>query len=174
MPSTRRARTPLRPLLRAALALAAACAPAARAPGAASPPRGARVSAIPLDSAAREYVRLVLTVGAHDADYVDAYYGPAERKAEAEALKLSPPDARARATALLAALGDAPPADGDALVPLRHRFLRTQLASLVSRVEMLEGRRLRFDEESRALYDAVAPREPESHFRDLVARLDRA
>ena len=132
------------------------------------------MTAVPLDSAAREYVRLVLAVGAHDADYVDAYYGPAERKAEAEALKLSLADARARATSLVASLGDAPPADRDPLVPLRHRFLRTQLASLVARVEMLQGRRMRFDEESRALYDAVAPREPESHYRDLVARLDRA
>jgi hypothetical protein len=157
-----------RVLLPAALALVAACVHGGRA---------ASVSATtpsPLDSAAREYVRLVLTVGAHDPDYVDAYYGPAERKAEAEALGLTLPQARERATALLAALGDRAPASADPLVPLRHRFLRTQLASLVARVDMLGGRRFRFDDESRALYDAVAPHEPESHFRDLVARLDRA
>ena len=28
------------------------------------------------------YMKLVLAVGAHDADYVDAYYGPADLKAE--------------------------------------------------------------------------------------------
>src|SRR4029079_3498569 len=31
-----------------------------------------------------------------------------------------------------------------------------------------------FDEESRALYNAVAPTVPESHFKDVIARLERA
>jgi hypothetical protein len=33
-----------------------------------------------MDSLAEQYVRLTLAVGQHDADYVDAYYGPAEWK----------------------------------------------------------------------------------------------
>ncbi len=32
----------------------------------------------------REYVRLVLALGRHDPDYVDAYYGPTAVKAEVE------------------------------------------------------------------------------------------
>jgi len=39
-----------------------------------------------------EYVRLVLALGHHDADYVDAYYGPASIKAEADAATLSVDD----------------------------------------------------------------------------------
>ncbi len=31
-----------------------------------------------IDQVAESYVRLVLAVGEHDADYVDAYYGPQE------------------------------------------------------------------------------------------------
>ncbi len=31
-----------------------------------------------MDTIAESYVRLVLAVGEHDADYVDAFYGPAE------------------------------------------------------------------------------------------------
>jgi hypothetical protein len=42
----------------------------------------------PLRSAAERYVKLVLAVGQHDADYVDAFYGPAEWRKEAEATKL--------------------------------------------------------------------------------------
>ena len=38
---------------------------------------------------AREYVRLVLAMGQHDADYVDAYYGPDDIKQEAERAKLT-------------------------------------------------------------------------------------
>ena len=40
---------------------------------------------------------------------------------------------------------------------LRSRYLRTQLGSLRARVRMLQGQRFTFDEESKALYDAVAP-----------------
>ena len=38
---------------------------------------------------------------------------------------------------------------------------------------MLSGRKLSFDEESRALYNAVAPAVPESHFKEVLARLER-
>ena len=38
----------------------------------------------PMDAIARDYVRLVLSLGQHDADYVDAYYGPPEWKTDAE------------------------------------------------------------------------------------------
>ena len=36
---------------------------------------------------AERYVRLVLALGQHDADYVDAYYGPPEWRREAEAAR---------------------------------------------------------------------------------------
>ena len=36
---------------------------------------------------AESYVKLVLAVGQHDADYVDAFYGPAEWRTEAETRK---------------------------------------------------------------------------------------
>jgi hypothetical protein len=42
---------------------------------------------ISMSRISHEYVRLVLALGRHDADYVDAYYGPAGIKAEAEAAK---------------------------------------------------------------------------------------
>jgi len=43
----------------------------------------------PMSKIAREYVRLVLAMGQHDKDYVDAYYGPDDIKREAETAKLS-------------------------------------------------------------------------------------
>lgn len=56
---------------------------------------------------------------------------------------------------------------------LRLQYLRRQLSALAARVRMLKGERLTFDEESRALYDAVAPTLPESHFQAILDRLDR-
>jgi hypothetical protein len=38
---------------------------------------------------------------------------------------------------------------------------------------MLGGKKLTFDEESRALYDAVAPVDSEEHFREVRDELDR-
>ena len=53
----------------------------------------------PYRSVAEHYVKLVLAVGQHDADYVDAFYGPAEWRKEAEAAKkpLAEIDAQAAA-----------------------------------------------------------------------------
>jgi hypothetical protein len=37
---------------------------------------------------------------------------------------------------------------------------------------MLKGKKLKFDDESRALYDAVAPTYPDSHFDQILAQLE--
>ena len=37
-----------------------------------------RAQDVRMNTLAEQYVRLVLAVGQHDADYVDAYYGPPE------------------------------------------------------------------------------------------------
>jgi hypothetical protein len=124
----------------------------------------------PMDRIAEEYVKLVLAVGQHDADYVDAYYGPPEWKKAAETTKLSLDGIAARANDVIAQLGrerEHP----DEMQRLRHQYLERQLAALTARVRMLKGERLSFDDESRALYDAVAPTYPEAHFQEILDRL---
>jgi hypothetical protein len=59
------------------------------------------------------------------------------------------------------------------LVALRRRYLEGQLRSLVARVDLLRGRRMTFDEESRALYDAEAPHQDEPYFQEILDRLER-
>jgi hypothetical protein len=123
---------------------------------------------------AERYVKLVLAVGQHDADYVDAFYGPAEWKTEAERRKLPLRDIDVAAERLIAdipALSDADRPDEPAR--LRRDYLTRQLAALRTRVQMLQGTKLTFDEESRALYDAVAPVHPESYFAEMLKELDR-
>jgi hypothetical protein len=123
-----------------------------------------------VDRVAEGYVRLVLAVGTHDSDYVDAYFGPPRWKEEADSAKLPLGAIRAQASALLHDLGPPPPA-ADELTRLRYTYLERQLASLLARVEVLDGRRLTFDEESRALYDAVAPTYEEAHFARVLDQL---
>jgi hypothetical protein len=56
----------------------------------------------------------------------------------------------------------------------RLRMLRAQVRSLAMRVAMQGGRRVPFDEESAALYDAVAPTHDAAHFEALLVSLDAA
>lgn len=126
-----------------------------------------------MDELAERYVKLVLAMGQHDADYVDAYYGPEEWRETSEEWDLS--QIEDGAGALIGALGEVePPADADQLTRLRHQYLRRQLISLQSRVRILNGQALAFDDESRELYDAVAPTHSEAYFEEALASLDRA
>lgn len=161
----------LAPLASLALVVSIGCSGTRVRPGdTVSGPASSREAPSDMNAIAGSYVKLVLALGRHDADYVDAYYGPAEWKAEADGTKRPLADIQADAGALLARLEKvAEPAEE--LPHLRHRYLRTQLASLRARAEMLSGRKLTFDEESRALYDAVAPTHTEEHFRALTEKL---
>jgi hypothetical protein len=207
----------------ASMATAPASAGAVAAPIATTPAGRGAEDPKPMNSIAESYVKLVLAVGQHDANYVDAFYGPAEWKQAAEAAGKRPlPDLLAAARALLAALAAVPvqepaasaaataatattpagaepsapaaaraatpttvagstgsaagPAAGDSadqLPRLRHRYLERQLSALAAHVEALGGRRRTFDEESQALYDAVAPVHDAAHFQAILDRIDR-
>ena len=153
----------------AAAAGAAAVLAACAARDATPPAEGA--GAVTMNDLAKRYVALVLGVGVHDPDYVDAYYGPPEVRAEAERAKRPLPDLRDDARSVLAELRGRPlPADG--LERLRLQYLTRQLESLLARVDMLLGTKMTFDEESRALYDAVSPPRSADDFRPVLAELD--
>lgn len=124
-----------------------------------------------MDRIAESYVKLVLAVGRHDPDYVDAYYGPEEwrRQAESESLELS------RVPEIASPLIDeleALPAPEEEMPKLRRRYLVKQLASVVARVDLLQGASMSFDEESRALYDAVAPTRDATYFQGVLEELE--
>ncbi|HZO20696.1 MAG TPA: hypothetical protein VFB46_17030 [Gemmatimonadaceae bacterium] len=125
-----------------------------------------------MNAIAESYVKLVLAVGQHDPNYVDAYYGPPAWKASADSAKLPLDEILRRADAALAQLGDVPPERQD-LPSLRARYLRTQLGALRARVRMLQGERFTFDEESKALYDAVAPTHDDAYFQRVIDTLAR-
>ena len=125
-----------------------------------------------LDAVARRYVILGLSLGQHDPNYVDSYYGPDSLRPAAEADSMSVEEVRATAESLISVLGDSVPSYADTLVGLRRRYLRVQLGSMAARARMLGGERLTFDEEALALYDAVPPRHGDAHFDSLLGRLD--
>jgi hypothetical protein len=124
-----------------------------------------------MNTLAQQYVRLVLALGQHDADYVDAYYGPPEWKPAGDKRPLA--DLDREAAALAAQLAASPVPSADELVLLRYRYLTQQLASLRTRIGMLTGTRLTFDQESKALYDAVAPTRTRQDFERVLGELER-
>jgi hypothetical protein len=129
-------------------------------------------SADPMSTISRDYVRLVLALGKHDRDYVDAYYGSDDLKKEAEAAGLALDAIGERAGALIERVKKMP-AGGDELSVLRKQYLEKQLGALSARVRMLKGEKLSFDAESKALYDAVAPHYDEAHFKTVLDTLEK-
>jgi hypothetical protein len=138
----------------------------------------AQIPGTGMNAYAERYITLVLQLGQHDADYVDAYYGPAELKRAADATKPSLADIDARAAALIADIErnvtvPAQNVPAEELPRLRRQYVLRQLAALRARVSMLGGRKLSFDEESKALYDAVAPSHTGDEFEGVRAELDQ-
>ena len=126
-----------------------------------------------MNAYAERYITLVLQLGQHDADYVDAYYGPPDLKTIADATRPALADIDARAAALIADIERSVAVPTEELPRLRRQYMLRQLAALRARVSMLGGRKLSFDEESKALYDAVAPSHTGAEFDAVLADLDK-
>jgi hypothetical protein len=137
----------------------------------AAAPSASEAMSTSVNEIAEAYVKLVLAMGQHDPDYVDAYYGPAEWKKASQAKKTLEVIAL-EATRLRDQLGKISDPAGE-MERLRRGYLTKQLSALEARVRMLNGERLKFDEESQALYDALAPSFPESHFEEVLAKLEK-
>lgn len=127
-----------------------------------------------MDPIAEAYVKLALAAGVHDGDFVDAYFGPPEWKTAADAAKLPLADIRQQTAALQATLAALDRTGFDEMNRLRHEYLTKQLRAMDTRLSQIEGRKLSFDEESRLLFDAVAPVNTAEHFDQVLAELDRA
>ncbi len=113
-----------------------------------------------VDRVAESYVKLSLVLGQYDSDYVDAYTGPEEWRPaplpEGEDHVIPVADFTAKAYGLVA---DLDAVDVSVLSDLEKRrvtFLRAHILSMNARAELVGGKKMTFDEESKALYDAVA------------------
>lgn len=126
---------------------------------------------MPLSEWAADYVNLVLAVGRHDGDFVDAYYGPRAWKAVAEAGEPRPlTELQAETRRVMAGVMDAEARPGEAL---RRDYLMGQLGAVEAHLARLAGQRFSFDDEAEALYQVRPPRLPEATFEAALARLDQ-
>ena len=132
---------------------------------------------IKMDQIAEHYVKLVLNIGQYDADFVDAYYGPKEWR---ENLKtdlvfdsLSYKNLSTTADSLLNELESFSEYKATKIETLRFKYLYKQLLACKTKIFMLNGINLPFDEETIALYDAKAPTHNDEYFQSAITELDK-
>ena len=146
----------------AAVTLLAASVTVWAAGDAASPTPGESA----MNGIADDYVRLVLAVGRHDPNFVDAYYGPPEWKADAERGAPAPIAELRQRTAELRRRLDALPASA------RRTFLEKQLVAVDGFLRRLAGERMTLAGEARVLFDVDPPVVPPQRFAEARARLE--
>ena len=130
-----------------------------------------------MNNIAEDYVKLVLNIGQYDADFVDAYYGPEDWRSglktdltfDSTAYK----ELSTKTDELLNELESLGEYKADELETLRFRYLYKQLLACKTKIFMLNGVLLPFDEETKALYDASAPTHNDEFFQSAIAELDK-
>jgi hypothetical protein len=98
-----------------------------------------------VDQFARSYIRLAVALAERDPDSRDYYYGPSESVADVRDHPPSEVEIRRQALDLAHQLGALPQT-------ARAVFISGQLRAIVARIDLLQGRRARFDEEAQALF----------------------
>jgi hypothetical protein len=128
-----------------------------------------------MNGLAESYVKLALEVGAYAPGYIDAYYGPQEWNVilDDSARRRGFPAAalKKKADGILRALEAAAPRQRTELARLRVEFLHKQMVALLAEIDVLAGKKLSFEAESRLFYDAVAPVHPLAEFDQALAAL---
>jgi len=125
---------------------------------------------INIDELANEYLFLELSMGLHDKNHVDAYFGPEAFRAEAERQAMSMDDIRLASRDLVSRLA-AIETDDDMLT-MRIDGLIARLRALDARIAVNKQELLPFDEESLALFGSQAPHYDAAHFQAILDEVD--
>ena len=122
-----------------------------------------------LNRLAVEYVKLGLTIGQYDADFVDAYYGPDSLKPKQEAAKEFPKDSLlADANSLMNELKVIATSSQVDTNKMRASWMAGQLIAFSRRIRIFSGEERPFDEESRELFGVAAPVYTDDYFKNLL------
>ena len=124
-----------------------------------------------MNALAERYVTLVLEVGQHDRNFVDAYYGDPARKPTGPAMLLT--ELATVASALRKEVQAFAVDPREEIVRLRRDYLDKQIGAVETRIAMLNGQKLSFDEEAERLYDAKPPTLTEADFQPSLDELGR-
>ena len=123
---------------------------------------------------AENYVRLGLTIGQYDGDFVDAYYGPDSLKPTVAKSASFPKDSLLKAVNALQQQCQ-PFLDSSGTnytLRLRAKWMSRQLTAFAERIRIFSGSFSSFNEESKQLFSVEPPAYSEDHFKSLVSQLD--
>ncbi len=118
------------------------------------------------------YVRLTLEAGTHEAEYVDAFYGPPALQAAATANPRSLAQLIAAARVLTAAIDGTLPSIKVESDRRRAVALRGMLIAADTRLQMLQGRTFAFNDEARGQFATVPDLKPLAHYDAILAKLE--
>lgn len=122
---------------------------------------------------ASDYVQMQLEIGEREPGYIDAYYGPAEWQAAAKAAPRSIEKLSEEAATLKARLDAVEPETLDRWEQRRRAFLIAQLTAAQTRLRMLRGETLSFEEEAEGLFGVRPELKPLSTYDPILARIER-
>lgn len=124
---------------------------------------------------AEAYVRLALSVGEKEPGFIDAYYGPPlwASQAKATAKRETLPALRQRAERLLKRADALIATEKTPLGQRRLAFLRIQLRAIATRLLMLEGGKLSFEDEAEGLFGVRPVLKPLTAYDPILAEIDR-
>ena len=125
-----------------------------------------------IDELATEYIQLNLSMTPHDSSFVDAYYGPAKFQENALKTPLSLDQIKSKATSMLADINTLSSADATSMQGLRIAYLQKQTIAMLGRIDLLQGKKKTFDQESAVMYDTVAPHYERNHFEAIIKQID--
>ena len=126
----------------------------------------------PLHQLAGRYVRLVLEIGAHEEGYIDAFYGPTEWKAEANAHPRSLAELSSEADMLGEQLSKQVDLAQDRLEHKRAAYLLANVRSARFRLDMIGGARIPFLDEAERLFAFRPELLPLQSYDPVLARIE--
>lgn len=131
---------------------------------------------IKMDKIAEEYVKLALNIGKYDKDFIDAYYGPPDWKPADDTIVFNNSVyelLNAKADSLLDEMESLGVYNATESEKLRYRYLYKQLLACKTKIFMLNGVTLSFEEEAEALYDCEVPELSEEFFMNTITELEK-
>lgn len=119
------------------------------------------------------YIKLTLEAGTHEAEYVDAYYGPATLQEAAKAAPRSLDALLADARALTVKIDQSLPSIKSDSDLRRARALRGMLVAAETRLQMLQGKKFRFNDEAKGQFATIPDLKPLAHYDALLTDLEK-
>jgi hypothetical protein len=126
-----------------------------------------------IDEIADAYIKLTLEAGTHEAEWVDAYYGPVALQEAAKANPRSLSALIVDARALMGRIDGALPTITSDDDRRRAIALRGMLTAADTRLQMLQGRKFGFLEEAKGQFATVPDLKPLSHYDSILGSLER-